>query len=98
MMLSQLAEWSKRRPQITQISVATADGVQTKWDAEAELDRLLKPLQENANPLAQYRLLYAKGELYRMGRQSEKRAAIIAEIAEKAKPDDLESAPTHGMR
>jgi tetratricopeptide (TPR) repeat protein len=88
MMLGQLAEWSKRRPQTTQVS-ATTDGVVAKWDAEAELDRLLKPLEENASPLAQYRLRYAKGELYRIGRQSEKRTAIIAEIAEQAKPEDL---------
>jgi len=89
MMLSQLAEWSKRRPQTTTIASSTTEGVPTKWDAEAELDRLLKPLQENASPLAQYRLRYAKGELYRIGRQSDKRTAIIAEIAEQAKPDDL---------
>jgi tetratricopeptide (TPR) repeat protein len=89
MMLSQLAEWSRRRPQNLATITAAADGTPAKWDAEAELDRMLKPLQEEQGALAQFRLKYAKGELYRIGRQSDKRVAIIAEIAEQGKPDDL---------
>jgi tetratricopeptide (TPR) repeat protein len=88
MILGQLAEWSRRRPQGMTAPVGP-DGNSVKWDAEAELDRLLKPLQEINTPLAQYRLKYAKGELYRIGRQSDKRTAIIAEIADQAKPDEL---------
>jgi TolA-binding protein len=88
MMLSQLAEWARRRPQTLTVAVAT-DAVPAKWDADAELDRMLKPLQKIDAPIAQYRLKYAKGEMYRIARQPEKRAAVIAEIAEEAKPDDL---------
>ena len=88
MILGQLAEWSRRRPQ-GQVANPSPDGTPAKWDAEAELARLLKPLEENQAPLAQYRLKYAKGELYRIGRQAEKRTAIIAEIADQAKPDEL---------
>jgi TolA-binding protein len=87
MMLSQLAEWSRRRPQTK--NVATGDQPLPKWDAEAELANMLKPLAENPSPTAQARLAYAKGELFRIGRNVDKRVTIIGEIAEKFKPDDL---------
>ena len=88
MMLSQLAEWSRRRPQNMTVT-ASETSEPAKWDAEAELNRLLKPLEENATPLAQFRLQYARGELYRIGRQADRRTQVIAGIAEKANPDDL---------
>jgi tetratricopeptide (TPR) repeat protein len=88
MMLSQLAEWSRRRPQNV-IVAPNADGTPAKWDADAELERMLKPLRENANATAELRLKYAFGELHRIGRQADKRVAVIAEIADTAKPEDL---------
>ena len=87
MMLSQMAEWARRRPQSR--TVVSGDQPTPKWDAEAELATMLKPLTEIQSPTAQARLEYAQGELYRIGRTPEKRVAIIAAIAEKYKPDDL---------
>jgi TolA-binding protein len=104
MMLSQLAEWARRKPQSkvvpTTVAVLTptepgqppaiaAAPEPPKWDAEAELANMLKPLMENQSPTAQARLEYAHGELYRIGRTPEKRVAIIGGIADKYKVDDL---------
>jgi tetratricopeptide (TPR) repeat protein len=88
MMLSQLADWSRRRPQQAAVST-NPDGVPTKWDAEAELERMVKPLRENANKTTEFRLRYVFGELQRLARQPAKRAEIIAKIADEAKPEDL---------
>ncbi len=87
MMLSQLAEWARRKP--VSRDVVSAEKAQAKWDAEAELANMLKPLMENPSPTAQARLEYAKGELYRIGRTPEKRVAIIGGVADKYKPEDL---------
>ena len=84
MMLSQLAEWARRRPP-TKVSDTPAP----KWDADAELERMLKPLAEGANVTAEARLLYARGEMGRINRAPEKRVAAIAAIAEKTKPEEL---------
>lgn len=89
MMLSQLAEWSRRKPQSKEIVKTEGEATQVKWNPEAELDRMLKPLAEIESETAKWRLVYAHGELYRIGRTPEKRVAAIGEIAEKAKPDDL---------
>lgn len=87
MMLSQLAEWSRRKPPSKEIVVG--DAPQEKFDPEAELNRVLKPLTEIESETAKWRLVYAQGELFRIGRTPEKRVAVIGEIAEKAKPEDL---------
>jgi len=88
MILTQLAEWSRRRP-VGTVVAATADGTPAKWDADAELERMLKPLRENANATAEARLLYAVGELHKLSRRPEKRVELLAKIAATAKPDDL---------
>ena len=88
MILSQLAEWSRKRPVSRTVAVST-DGQPTKWDAEAELDRMLKPLRENANPTTEARLLYAIGELAKLSRKTDKRDEQIAKIAEQTKVEDL---------
>lgn len=87
MMLSQLAEWSRRRPPTKQ--VATDDKPLPKWEADKELDTMLQPLAEIQNPTARARVEYARGELYRIGRNADKRVEIIGKIAEDFKPDDL---------
>ena len=87
MMLSQLAEWSRRRPPSKE--VVKSDAPQVKWDAEADLEATLKPLTEIESETAKWRLVYARGELFRIGRTPEKRVAVIGEIAEKAKVEDL---------
>jgi tetratricopeptide (TPR) repeat protein len=99
MMLSQMAEWARRKPQSrvtpTEVPVVAPGQPPTpapeppKWDAEAELANMLKPLMENQSPTAQARLDYARGELYRIGRTPEKRVAIIGQVAEKYKAEDL---------
>ena len=65
------------------------DAPQEKFDPEVELNRVLKPLTEIEGETAKWRLVYAQGELFRIGRTPEKRVAVIGEIAEKAKPEDL---------
>jgi tetratricopeptide (TPR) repeat protein len=94
MILTQVADWSRRRPQLTATERLATDATGTdpvaqKWDADAELERMLKPLRENANETAQYRITYTLSELAKMTRNPEKRDALLAEIAEKAKPEDL---------
>ncbi len=120
MMLSQMAEWARRRPQsklapppaappapaapslppsvagatvpaaAPKLLPAVGQGPEpAKWDAEAELTKMLQPLAENPSPTAQARLDYAHGELYRIGRTPEKRVEIIGAIAGKYKPEDL---------
>ncbi|MEQ1853669.1 MAG: tetratricopeptide repeat protein, partial [Chthoniobacteraceae bacterium] len=88
MILSQLAEWSRRRPAGQKIA-AGADGEPVKWDADAELERMLKPLREKANPTTEARLLYAVAELHKLGRKMDKRDELIAKIAEQTKAEDL---------
>ena len=89
MILSQLAEWSRRRP-ASRTVVATADAAEpAKWDAEAELERMVKPMRENANATAEARLLYTFAELHKLNRKSEKRTELIEKIAEQTKADDL---------
>jgi tetratricopeptide (TPR) repeat protein len=88
MILSQLAEWSRRRPVSRTVAVSTT-GEPAKWDAEAELERMLKPLRENANPTTEARLLYAAGELYKLGRKTGQRDELLAKIAEQTKAEDL---------
>ena len=106
MILTQVADWSRRRPpmavketlatEVSNTGVTTAgtekpkaEPEPQKWDAEAELERMIKPLRENANPTAEYRILYVFSELAKLTRNFEKREKLIAEIAEKAKPEDL---------
>lgn len=103
MILTQVADWARRRPQVavTETIAATAavttSGVEaakpaaepTKWDAEAELERMMKPLRENANLTAQLRITFTFSELAKISRNPEKREQLLAEIAEKAKPEDL---------
>jgi tetratricopeptide (TPR) repeat protein len=101
MILTQVADWSRRRPQIavtetlaTEVIASEADKAKVeaapqKWDAEAELERMVKPLRENANETAQYRIIYTFSELAKLTRNPEKREQLIGEIAEKAKAEDL---------
>ncbi len=106
MILTQVADWSRRRPQITVKETlatevtntgATTSGLDKpkpepepqKWDAEAELERMIKPLRENANATAEYRITYAFTELAKLTRNFEKREKLLGEIAEKAKAEDL---------
>ncbi|MEO6787728.1 MAG: tetratricopeptide repeat protein, partial [Chthoniobacteraceae bacterium] len=88
MILSQLGEWSRRRPVSRTVAVSTG-GVPAKWDAEAELERMLKPLREKANPTTEARLLYAFAELDKLNRKTDKRDELIAKIAEQTKAEDL---------
>ena len=99
MILTQVADWSRRRPAVTVketigTEVSNSDTEKpkaepTKWDAEAELERMIKPLRENANLTTELRILFTFSELAKLSRNPEKREALLAEIAEKAKPDDL---------
>ncbi len=101
MILTQVADWSRRRPALalkesiaTQVSSSGLDKPKTeaepaKWDAEAELERMIKPLRENMNLTTELRILYTFSELAKISRNPEKREKLLAEIAEKAKTDDL---------
>jgi tetratricopeptide (TPR) repeat protein len=88
MILIQLAEWSKRRP--VSRTVATVPMTEpTKWDADAELERMVKPLREGANPTTEARLLFVFSELHRMSRKPEMRVELVTKIADETKADDL---------
>ena len=102
MILTQIADWARRRPQVTVTETVAGTAVTssglgdpkppaepTKWDAEAELERMIKPLRENANATAQLRITYTFSELAKLTRNPDKREQLMAEIAEKAKPEDL---------
>ena len=88
LILSQIAEWSRKKP-VTRTVAVTTGAEPVKWDAEAELERMLKPLRENANPTVEARLLYAVAELHKLGRKTDKRDELIAKIAEQTKAEDL---------
>ncbi len=88
MILSQLAEWSRKKP-VNYSAAAPTAAEPVKWDAETELERMLKPLREKSNPTVEARLLYAVAELYKLGRKTDQRDEIIAKIAEQTKPEDL---------
>ena len=102
MILTQVADWARRRPQVSVNETVAAPSLTTSgveapkpaaepaiWDAEAELERMIKPLRENANLTAQLRITYTFSELAKISRNREKREQLLAEIAEKAKPEDL---------
>jgi tetratricopeptide (TPR) repeat protein len=90
LMLGQLAEWSRRRPPSRTVAVSP-DGEPAKWDADAELERMLKPLREKANPTTEARLLYASAELAKLSRKMDRRDEVLAKIAEQTKAADLSS-------
>ena len=88
MILSQLAEWSRRRP-VSRTVAEKPLSEPVKWDAEAELESMVKPLRANANPTADARLLYTFAELHKLNRKPEKRVELIGKIAEQTKAEDL---------
>ncbi len=90
MILTQIAEWSRRRPPGSPVPVST-NGDPAKWDAEAELDRMLKPLREKPNGTSEARLTYALAELHKMSRKTEKRDELMTKIAGQ-KPEELSPA------
>ncbi len=87
LILSQLADWSRKKPVVRTVAGATPEPV--KWDAEAELERMLKPLREKANPTVEARLLYAVAELHKLARKPDLHDELIAKIAEQTKAEDL---------
>jgi tetratricopeptide (TPR) repeat protein len=106
MILTQVADWSRRRPTLavketvaTEVSTSglSSSGVEKpkaepeiqKWDAEAELERMMKPLRDGANITTELRILYVFSELAKMTKKNDVREKLLGEIAEKAKPDDL---------
>jgi TolA-binding protein len=59
------------------------------YDSVGELDRQLKPLEENANDTTKARLLYAKAELATLRRKPDEHDKFLSQIAEQFKPEDL---------
>ncbi|MDB6151650.1 MAG: hypothetical protein JWL90_103 [Chthoniobacteraceae bacterium] len=59
------------------------------YDPVAELEKQLAPLEENANPTTQARLLYARAELAAARKQPEEQERIYREMADRFKPQDL---------
>ena len=59
------------------------------YDAAAELDKQLMPLQAGANATTRARLLYARAELATLRRQPDEHDQLIGQIANQFKPEDL---------
>jgi TolA-binding protein len=59
------------------------------YDAVAELEKHLKPLEENANDTIRARLLYARAELATLRRKPDEHDELINQIAGQFKPDPL---------
>ncbi len=91
-------------PAAVPVSTAAAGGVPTvavpavatlalpavpPYDADAELEKQLQPLEENANATARARLLYAKSELAKLKKKSLEADDLYDQIANNFKPEDL---------
>ncbi len=59
------------------------------YDAFAELDKQLKPLEEGATPTTKARLLYARAEMAAIKKQDAVREKMLREMAERFKPEEL---------
>lgn len=83
MLLTQLAQLcvKKKRPE--------PDAPPSTIEPGAELDQLLGDSQSDPSPTVKARILFAKAELARLGRQPAEEEKNIARIAESAKPEDL---------
>jgi tetratricopeptide (TPR) repeat protein len=68
---------------------ATSPSEPPPWDPFAEFERLVAPLEKLANPTGKARILYARGELFELKRQPQKKTEIVARLATEFKPEDL---------
>jgi tetratricopeptide (TPR) repeat protein len=59
------------------------------WDPFAEFDRLIAPLEQLAATTGKARILYARGELFELKRQPQKKVEILNRLAAEFKPEDL---------
>lgn len=59
------------------------------WDPFAEFERLIAPLEQSANSTGKARLLYARGDLFELKRQPQKKTEILGRIAAEFKVEDL---------
>jgi TolA-binding protein len=59
------------------------------WDPFAEFERLLAPLDQIANATGKARLLYARGDLFELKRQPDRKTEIIGRLATEFKPEEL---------
>jgi TolA-binding protein len=59
------------------------------FDPFAELDKWLKPLEENASPLVSARLLFARTEMAEIKKQDAQREKMLLEMSERFKPEEL---------
>ena len=90
-LLTQLAQLCSKRPR----SIALEEqgppsaGSPTAYDPFAELERLLKPLEEGAGPTTKARLLYARAELAAMKKQEDLREQILREMSGRFRPEEL---------
>jgi TolA-binding protein len=103
LLLQQLVSLCMKRPRPPVIAVsspaevaaaspapsATAIPAPPPYDAGAELEKQLGPLETNANATTKARMLYARAELATSRRQSAGHDQLIGEIATEFKPDDL---------
>ncbi len=59
------------------------------YDAAAELEKQLKPLEQNANATMRARLIYARAELATLRRKQADHDQLIGQIAAQFKPEEL---------
>jgi TolA-binding protein len=59
------------------------------WNPFAEFERLIAPLEQKANATGKARILYARGDLFELKRQPEKKTEILGRLATEFKLEDL---------
>jgi TolA-binding protein len=59
------------------------------WDPFAEFERLVAPLEKLANVTGKARVMYARGDLFELKRQPQKKNETLDRLATEFKPEDL---------
>lgn len=99
-LLQQLVQLCAKRPPVPQVAQAApsinqspvpqpAAATPPPYDAAAELEKQLAPLQDGANATGNARLLYAKAEMAALRKKPDEHDRFIGEIADRFKPGDL---------
>ncbi len=68
---------------------APPEATPVPYDAVAELETQIHPLEENANATARARLLYVRAELARLRKKDAEADALVEKIAQEFQPPDL---------
>jgi TolA-binding protein len=87
---AQLAPIATTQPAEEAKTAAPAEAAEPPpFDPFAELDKWLKPLEENASPMIKARLLFARAEMASIKKQDAQRDKMLLEMSERFKPEEL---------